>query len=254
MNTKSDSNIKIGLSTLAVALSILMPASASADVSFSDNFNSYENGATLGSPWVWNVETFSSSGVYNSGYYPGELPSPGVHAILNTESGNNASNVLKFYGDYGYSPNFEDNKLVQTSIYINRVLSAADVVAGTVRLDFDYYKWAAEEGGLAGVATARGWVKLLATDFSATYYTNNFDITASSGHGSAEITFDGTQEGLNLQYGFSVVSQNYSPTAIAIDNVAVARVAAIPEPSAFSLIGACFAGAFVIFKRRRSAS
>lgn len=254
MNTKSDSNIKIGLSTLAVALGILMPASASAEVSFSDNFNSYENESTLGSPWEWNLETFSSSGGYISGYYPGAIPSAGIHAILNTEVGNNASNVLKFYGDYGYSPNFDDNKLVQTTIYINRVLSAADVVAGTVRLDFDYYKWATEEGGLAGVSTARGWVKLLAADFSQTYYTNNFDITASSGHGTAEITFDGTQEGLNLQYGFSVVSQNYSPTAIAIDNVAVARVAAIPEPSAFSLIGACFAGAFVMFKRRRSAS
>ncbi len=254
MNTKSDSNIKIGLSTLAVALGILMPASASAEVSFSDNFNSYENGSTLGSPWQWNVETFSSSGGYISGYYPGDIPSAGVHAILNTEAGNNASNVLKFYGDYGYSPNFEDNKLVQTTIYINRVLSAADVVAGTVRLDFDYYKWAAEENGLGGVSTARGWVKLLAANFSDTYYVNNFDITASSGHGTAVITFDGTQEGLNLQYGFSVISQNYSPTAIGIDNVAVARVAAIPEPSAFSLIGACFAGAFVMFKRRRSAS
>ena len=252
MNTKSDSNIKIGLSTLAVALGILMPASASAEVSFSDNFNSYENASTLGSPWEWNVEVFTSTNSYVGGYYPGQVPPGHIHAILNTEAENNASNVLKFYGDYG--ADFSDSKFVHTSIYINRVLSPADVVAGTVRLDFDYYKWAAEEGGLAGVSTARGWVKLLAANFSETYYVNNFAITASSGHGSAEITFDGTQTGLNLQYGFSVVSQNYSPTAIAIDNVAVARVAAIPEPSAFSLIGACFAGAFVMFKRRRSAS
>ena len=254
MNTKSDSNIKIGLSTLAVALSILMPASASAQTFLSDNFNSYENGATLGAPWTWAVETFTSSGGYNGGYYPGDLPSGGVHAILNTTANDNNSNVLKFYGDYGYSPNFEDNKLVQTSIYINRVLSAADVVASNVYLDFKYFKWAAGEGGLGGVSTARGWVKLLSADFSQTYFTNSFNIDESSGHGTAVIAFDGTQEGLNLQYGFSVISQNYSPTAIGIDNVVVSRVAAIPEPSAFSLIGACFAGAFVMFKRRRSAS
>lgn len=255
MKTKSSKLAKIGLCSLVAAAGLLINTKASAQTFFSDNFNSYADDSRLGSPWTWAVETFTSGGSYNGGYYPGDTASAGINAILNTVPGDNSSNVLKFYGDYGFAPNFDNNQFVHTSVYLNRTLSAGDVVAGTVRLNFDYYGWNPAEGGLAGVSTARGWVKLLSANFADIYYVDNFNIPASpGGSGSAQIVFDGTQEGLQLQYGFTVVSQNYSPTAIALDNIVVARVAPIPEPASFSLIGACFAGAFVMLRRRRNQS
>lgn len=238
----------LGLSLIGATL---FTSIASAQISISENFNSYANDSRLdGAAWNWAVETFSSTGSYVGGYYPGTTNPVGlnnVNSILEIGTGNNA---LKFFGDYGFAPNFEDNKFVETSIYLQRTLSVADVAPGTLEMNFDYYGWSTAEGGLDGVSSARAFIKLFPADFSALYYSDTFDIGAAPGHGVVDILFNGTQNGLVLQYGFTVRSQNYSPTAIAIDNITVAT--AIPEPSSFALIGAGAALFAASFRRRRA--
>ncbi len=252
MNARSVSIKNIGLSCLLATAGIVSTTSTQAQINFSEDFNSYANDSRLdGSVWNWAVETFTPSHDYVGGYYPGTGNPSGlvnINAILNTVPGDNNSNVLKYYGDYGYSPNFENDKIVRTSAYIQQTLTLADVTPGTVRLQFDSYGWSTAEGGLDGVSTASGWIKLLATDYSATYFQSYFPIGQTPAHGSVDIQFDGTQAGLHLQYGFYVESQNYSPTAIAIDNI---QIHAVPEPSTYGLIGAGLTGAFVMFARRR---
>jgi hypothetical protein len=236
---------------LAAAGLALVAPQLSGQISVNENFNSYANDSRLdGGVWNWSVETFNSGGGYIGGYYPGTTNPAGVdniNAILNVAPGDN---VLKFYGDYGFAPNFTDNKFVETSIYQQRTLTVGDVAPGTLEMNFDYAGWNLAEGGLDGVSTARAFIKLFASDFSAVYYTDTFNITAAPGNGLVDIAFDGTQNGLILQYGFTVRSQNYSPTAISIDNITVG--AAIPEPASYGVIFAALTGLVVATRRRRA--
>lgn len=236
---------------LAAAGLALVAPQVSGQISVNENFNSYLDNSRLdGAVWNWAVETFNTSNVWTGGYYPGTTNPAGldnINAILTVAPGDN---VLKFYGDYGYAPNFFNDQFVETSIYQQRTLSAGDVTPGTLEMNFDFAGWNLLEGGLAGVSSARAFIKLFPSDFSALYYIDTFDITAAPGHGVVDIAFDGTQQGLILQYGFTVRSQNYSPTAISLDNITVG--APIPEPASYGVIFAALTGLVVATRRRRA--
>ena len=94
-------------------------------------------------------------------------------------------------------------------------------------------------------------MKLLSTTWE-TWATNVFNLAASGDwlHGSAKMTFDGTQVGANLQWGIVVSDVDYGGGAgVLIDNVTVSNV---PEPTSASLLGLGLAGLLASRLRRRS--
>ena len=216
---------------------------------FADNFEaSGAAGATkLGAPWEMNKEVFTSTGGYAGGYYPGTTFGP--NAIVSGEGGvNQGSYQGKLYPDYdGWWGDWTDNKVVKTSLLVSIVsLSAADIAPGQIQMDFDYKL----QPTLGPNTSVYSFAKILSADWSQTWYTDWKQLTGGDwSHGSNVIGFDGNQVGANLQYGFMVVSSNYEPNAVFVDNVTISNV---PEPTSASLLGLGLAGLLASRLRRRS--
>ena len=215
---------------------------------FADNFEAAgAAGATnLGAPWEMNKEVFTTTGAYVNGYYPGTTFGP--NAIAAGGAGGSAFSG-KVWPDYGYAPSWENNQRVAVSLLVSKVgLSAQDIAPGVIQFDFDYLR----DAPVGPNAQAYGFVKLLSSDWSQTWAVNTFNLAASGDwlHGSAKMTFDGTQVGANLQWGIVVSDVNYGGGAgVKIDNVTVSNV---PEPSVVSLLGFGVAGLSATRLRRRS--
>lgn len=209
----------------------------------------FESGS-LDAGWIYGVNTFTSGGGYIGGWFIGASP---VSAVV--ESGQSGPSqgtyVLKTYGDYGYAPNYANNQIVETIVYREHVISAAEAALGTASLAFDYKAWPLAEGGIDGVSTANVFLKVI--DPSAGYATVALaeqSVTASdvNWNGGA-LSFDiSGYEGALLQWGTSMTSQNYSPTAIATDNF---NVAAIPEPTTIGLMGIASVGMMLARRKTR---
>jgi hypothetical protein len=216
---------------------------------FADNFEaSGAAGATnLGAPWEMNKEVFTSTGGYAGGYYPGTTFGP--NAIASGEGGVNQGTYQgKLWPDYdGWWGDWTDNKVVKTSLLVSIVsLSAADIAPGQIQMDFDYKL----QPTLGANTSVYSFAKILSADWSQTWYTDWRQLTGGDwSHGSNVITFDGNQVGANLQYGFMVVSENYQPNGVFVDNVTISNV---PEPSTASLLGFGIAGLIATRLRRRS--
>ena len=216
---------------------------------FADNFEARgSSGATtLTSPWEMNKEVFTSTGGYDGGYYPGRTFGP--NAIVSGEGGVNQGLYQgKLYPDYdGWWGDWTNNKVVKTSLLVSiRNLSAADIAPGQIQMDFDYKL----QPTIGPNTSVYSFAKILSADFSQTWYTDMKQLTSGDwSNGSNVITFTGAQVGANLQYGFMVVSSNYEPNAVFIDNVTISNV---PEPTSASLLGLGLAGLLASRLRRRS--
>jgi len=137
--------------------------------------------------------------------------------------------------------------VVKTSLLISiRALTAADIAPGQIQMDFDYKL----QPTLGPNTSVYSFAKILSADWSQTWYTDWRQLTGGDwSHGSNVISFDGNQVGANLQYGFMVVSENYQPNGVFVDNVTISNV---PEPSTASLLGFGIAGLIATRLRRRS--
>jgi hypothetical protein len=202
------------------------------------NFETNVAGDKLSLPWTWSVETFANNagapGGYLGGFYPGTVTNPNIHAVVDGQSGAQGNNALKVYADYGFAPNFDNNQWVRTSVYQNKTLVPGDVVDGGIKFNFDYAAFTGD-GGLATPTIAFVYFQLLSPDFSTTYARLEEPVTPSNTafqSGSLSITLNGTNVGNQLQWGFATLSQNYSPSAILVDNL---LVTSIPEPSGATL-------------------
>ena len=223
---------------------------------FADNFEAAgAAGATnLGAPWEMNKQVFNSSGDYLAGHYPGTTFGP--NAIAAGGAGGSAFSG-KIWPDYDYAPDWvgvwggtiPTNNRQAISLLVSKVgLTAEDIAPGVIQFDFDYLR----DAPVGPNAQAYGFVKLLSSDWSQTWGLNTFNLAASGDwlHGSAKMTFDGTQVGANLQWGIVVSDVNYGGGAgVKIDNVTVSNV---PEPSVVSLLGFGVAGLIATRLRRRS--
>jgi len=230
---------------LVIALAGLFCAGAYAGVLYSDDFES----GTLDSQWIYGVNNYAADGVTKVGeWFVGADPAP-ITVVSTGQSGaEQGTYVLKSFGDYGYAPNYEDNKWLDTIIYIEHAITAAEAALGTVTFDFDFKAWPIAEGGIDGVSEAGLFIKVLDQDagwaevvFEEQAVTAA-DVNWTDGFISADIS---AYEGKILQWGIHMNSQNYSPTAIATDNM---QVEVIPEPATMGLLG--IAGAGLLFARR----
>ena len=235
------------LSSMLAGIALLANQSHSATF-FADNFEAAgAAGATnLGAPWEMNKQVYTSSGAYINGYFPGTTFGP--NAIVAGGAGGSAFSG-KVYPDYGYSPDWVNGNKIKVNLLVAQPnLTSAAIAPGVIQMDFDFKRDAIPGAN----AKAYAFISLLSADWSATYYTHQIELGtfADWSSGAVKITFDNTQQGLNLQYGFSVVDASYSGGAgLLIDNVTVSNV---PEPSTVSLLGFGVAGLSATRLRRRS--
>ena len=240
--------MKKTIMNLAVALvGLFATANANATVLFSDNFESSGPAdSSLGAPWEMSKQVFNSSGVYQNGYFPGTTFGP--NAIVAGGAGGSAFSA-KVWPDYGYGPDWADGNRVAVNLLVSKSgLTTADIAPGIIRFDFDYLR----DPNPGANAQAFGFIKLLSSNYADTYATRTFALAASGDwlRGSVDMTFDGTQTGLNLQWGITVSDSAYSGGAgVRIDNVVVSS---IPEPSVASLLGFGVLGLVATRFRRRS--
>lgn len=233
---------------LAIACLLVAPLSSHADLSaYSQDFESLapgepgtgNNDALSNDGWLVFGSVFDAGGFYLYGYGPDPAPNGSV-AFSSVAGGSFAqggpqqgAQQLVVYSDYTNSAHGDDQLLVQSSVFQQQVVGAADV-GTTWTFSFDakldaFAPLAAPSTALAFIqtldpnndfqVTGQSWVDMSAVPATWGTYSLALKITASADQ--------------ILQFGFANTATGYAPTAVAYDNISLAPV---PEPSTYALM------------------
>jgi hypothetical protein len=206
----------------------LMSSSAFAQISFSDDFESYvtpPDGAAIGGGWTAfaNVfEGFPGCDPYLYGYGPFLTPnSNSAFSGIVVASTGQALNVFSNYDDEQHA----NGNCLETSVFQERIFSAADADSYTFRFKVEV---PVELG--AGVTTY-AFIKLLDPNNGFSLDLFETASTVTGGNKSISVNLDETADGKILQWGFSTVASNYLPSGRFYDNVSFTPSS---EPPIFS--------------------
>lgn len=177
--------------------------------------------------WVVYVNVFNPGPSYAFGYSFGAAPNGfPVSAVVTGQGGAEQGNQqFSVYSDYNCcgGAGHQTNQLVETNIYKERTITAADV-GRTFTFQFD-----AKQGNIELLSTANAFFKVLKqSDFSyATLASPTFNTTAvGTNWGTYSITLDITpaMQGELLQFGFSNTAQLYQGSGMFYDNLVVSSL------------------------------
>jgi hypothetical protein len=215
-----------------------MSVSALAQISFSDDFESYPvndgtNMGDLGGGWLLFVNVFENSPgctpyVYGYGVFPAPNRNDAISNIVVGDTGN-AFNVFSDYSNVDHGI----NRCIETNLFQERTVSALDV--GSYTYEFDTQAPSA----LGTDVQAYGFIKLLDPNTFQTYAFESIP-TDTAGGKTLSIELGSGDEGAILQWGFTNVASNYEASGRLYDNVSFAlapvgppidpRVEGVPIP------------------------
>ncbi len=243
-------NLRRGLlATMAVA-GLLAPATTSSATlsSYSENFEGLTQsapGALSGSGWNTYVNVFSpdhSTYFYGYGFPSGNNDGHGSGVASGQGGITQGAQQLVVYSDYGNNGAHAAGQQVETNIYQERTIGAADVGA-TWTFSFD-----AKRGDLAAPSSALAFIKTL--DPANGYATTNFLFTDTTTlpttwgtYSAPSLTITPALVGQLFQFGFANTASNFVPSGEFYDNINV-----VPAPASVGLLGL---GGSMLLRRRR---
>ncbi len=204
------------------AMAALLSSSAFAAINFSDNFESYDlyvgpgNQGDIGGGWLIFANVFGDfPGCSQYWYGYGPYPAPNKDTGFSNISAGATGQALNVFSDYDNADQ-NNGACIETSVFQERVFSAADVGTYTFRFSTQ------APNPLGTDVNTYGFIKVL--DPNNNYNTDVFLTvsTVSEGNKSLDIILDASADGKILQWGFSTVASNYLPSGRLYDNATFA--------------------------------
>jgi len=203
---------------LVFAAAVLLSSSAFAAINFSDNFESYSlyvgpgYQGDIGGGWLVFANVFGDyPGCSQYWYGYGPFPAPNKDSGFSNIAAGSTGQALNVFSDYENSDH-GNGACLETSVFQERVFSAAD--AGTYTFRFDTQVPAP----LGADVSTYGFIKLL--DPNNNYNTDLFLTvpTLAAGAKSLDVILDASADGKILQWGFSAAASNYEASGRLYDN------------------------------------
>lgn len=201
------------------AAAVLLSSSAFAAISFNDDFESYDlyvgpgYQGDIGGGWLIFANVFGDyPGCTQYWYGYGTFPAPNKDSGFSNITLGSTGQALNVFSDYD-NGNHADGACIETSVFQERIFSAADAGPYTFRFDTQ------APDPLGTNVSTYGFVKLL--DPNNGYSADIFLTvpTTSAGTKSLGVVLDASAEGKILQWGFSTIASNYQPSGRLYDNV-----------------------------------
>jgi len=211
---------------LAFLVTAFMSGSALAQVSFSDDFESYPvndgtNMGDLGGGWLLFVNVFQNSPgctPYLYGY--GVFPAPNRNDAISNIAVGDTGNAFNVFSDYS-NGDHANNNCIETNLFQERIVSGPDVGSYTYKFDTQV------PGALGTDVQAFGFIKLLDPVTFQTYAFESIS-TETAGEKTLSIELNPADEGAILQWGFTNVASNYEASGRLYDNVSFGLTPVVP--------------------------
>lgn len=211
---------------LAFLVTAFMSGSALAQISFSDDFESYPvndgtNMGDLGGGWLLFVNVFQNSpgcDPYLYGY--GVFPAPNRNDAISNIAVGDTGNAFNVFSDYS-NVDHGNNNCIETNLFQERFVSGPDVGSYTYKFDTQV------PGALGTDVQAFGFIKLLDPVTFQTYAFESIS-TETAGEKTLSIELNPADEGAILQWGFTNVASNYEASGRLYDNVSFSLAPVAP--------------------------